>query len=529
MANLERTPHGHDGNHGNGNGKAKGNGKKHTWKSKLVQKSTPVFAKSPLARRTALWVGEQYIHHKNKDRAAEGNSLRPPGVIADRTEMGQAILHTADRLFASNVSPAVIQRAMDIMVEGIMMEGNDKSVTERFFEQYGTHPPSFMTIAPGKACNLNCIGCYANAGIKTTEKLDWDTFDRILTEAKELWGVRFMVITGGEPLAYRSHGKDLLDAVEKHPDMIFMMYTNGTLIGERKAKRMAELGNITPAISLEGWRESTDHRRGKGVFDKVIAAMDRLRTVGVPFGISLTATRYNAEEILSDEFMDFLFFEQGAIYGWLFHYMPIGRAFTLDLMPTVKQRVWMWERVWEIIREKHIFLADFWNHATLSDGCIAGGRARGGGYFYIDWNGTVAPCVFVPYSPVNVKDVYANGGDLNTVWEEPFFSGIRDWQQGYWDERENWLAPCLIRDHHSELRRLIAEHEPDPSDDSALAALLDPEYARGLAEYDAEYMKATKPIWEEYYLKEGTRWQVNGEISKSIVAPLAPEQATPSD
>jgi len=508
MANLTNTPQPHVSHHGNSNHA----GKHHNWKSKLVVKSTPIFARSPLARRTALWIGAKYIHMHNKQRAAEGNALRPPGVIADRAAFGEAIFHTADRLFASHLSPAVIQRIMDVMVEGIMVEGNDKSATERFFEQYGTHPPSFMTIAPGKACNLHCIGCYANAGVTTTEKLDWDTFDRILTEAKELWGVRFMVITGGEPLAYRSQGKDLLDAVEKHPDIIFMMYTNATLIGERKAKRMAELGNITPAISLEGWRESTDHRRGKGVFDKVMAAMDRLRTAGVPFGISLTATRDNVEEILSDEFIDFLFFEKGALYGWLFHYMPIGRSFTLDLMPTVKQRIWMWERVWEIIREKRIFLADFWNHATLSDGCIAAGRARGGGYLYIDWNGAVSPCVFVPYTPVNIKEVYAHGGDLNTVWENPFFSGIRDWQGDYWKNRGNWLAPCIIRDHHADLRRLMAEHEPDPADDSALAAMLDPDYARGLAEYDEAYMKATSPIWEERYLKEGRRWQVEKAV-----------------
>ena len=61
--------------------------------------------------------------------------------------------------------------------------------------------------------------------------------------------------------------------------------------------------------------------------------MGRLRQAGVPYGVSLTATRHNAEEILSEEFFDFLFEEHGALYGWIFHYMPIGHAYTLDLMP----------------------------------------------------------------------------------------------------------------------------------------------------------------------------------------------------
>jgi MoaA/NifB/PqqE/SkfB family radical SAM enzyme len=145
--------------------------------------------------------------------------------------------------------------------------------------------------------------------------LDWTTFDRIVTEAKTLWGVRFLAVSGGEPLAYRSEGKDLLDIAEKHPDIFFMFYTNGTLIDGKTARRMAALGNVTPAISVEGWRERTDERRGTGVFDKVLGAMEQLRKAGVFFGISLTATRYNVEEIFSDEFLNFFFEEQGAFYG----------------------------------------------------------------------------------------------------------------------------------------------------------------------------------------------------------------------
>jgi len=92
---------------------------------------------------------------------------------------------------------------------------------------------------------------------------------------------------------------------EKHPDVLFMFYTNGTLIDEKTAQRIAALGNVTPAISVEGWHERTDERRGVGVFDKILAAMEQLRKAGVFFGISLTATRHNVEEILSEEFIDY--------------------------------------------------------------------------------------------------------------------------------------------------------------------------------------------------------------------------------
>jgi MoaA/NifB/PqqE/SkfB family radical SAM enzyme len=227
--------------------------------------------------------------------------------------------------------------------------------------------------------------------------------DRIVTEAEQDWARHFFVISGGEPLAYRSEGKGILDLAEKHKDSFMMFYTNGTLIDEEVADRLANLGNISPAFSFEGWRKTTDARRGEGVFDQLLVAMKRLRDAGVLFGVSLTATKENAEEILSEDFIDFLFNQQGARYGWIFQYMPIGRSFTLELMPTPEQRLRMWRRSWEIIREKQIFIADFWNHGTAAFGCLSAGHYDGNGYLYINWKGSVNPCVFVPYTPVNIN------------------------------------------------------------------------------------------------------------------------------
>ncbi len=431
-------------------------------------------------------------------------SHRPPGVERDRFDMGLAILHTVERALARDqLSDATLRGMLGILLKDILIRQGDWSVKQRFYATYGSNPPDFLLISPCKTCNLHCIGCYADSG-PTREKLDWAVFDRLVTEAHELWGARFFVISGGEPLAYRSDGRGVLDLAERHRDCFFLMYTNGTLINDGVARRMAELGNITPAISLEGMRERTDERRGAGVFDQILTAMARLRREKVFFGLSLTATRHNAEEILSDEFVDFFFEERGALYAWIFHYMPIGRSFTLDLMPTPAQRLRMWQRVWELIRQRHLFLADFWNSGTVSDGCVSAGRA--GGYLYVDWNGAVSPCVFAPYSPININEAYAQGKTLNDVWAEPFFADIRAWQHEYGFEQPregrhgNWLTPCPIRDHHGEFRQLLALHEPDPIDENARQALLDEGYARGLIAYDEALQALSEPLWEQRYL-----------------------------
>jgi len=148
---------------------------------------------------------------------------------------------------------------------------------------------------------------------------------------------------------------------------------------------------------------------------------------------------------------------------------------------------------------------DFWNGASGSNGCLAAGRP--GGYFHINWNGDVSPCVFFPYSPVNVREVFARGGSLDEVWAHPFFADIRRWQReyGYRESHEscpscgNWIAPCLIRDHHADFRRIMDAHEARPTDEDARAALGDPQWHDGLEEFDRRFWAITDPLWEAQY------------------------------
>jgi MoaA/NifB/PqqE/SkfB family radical SAM enzyme len=431
----------------------------------------------------------------------------PSQVIQDKVDMGRALLKSANRaLERRQISRKVLHRLLMTLLTNVILGQDEasKAAFQRFKESHpGQAPPTTMVISPTKACNLRCVGCYASAGTGA-EQLEWDVFDRIITEAKTLWGLRFITISGGEPLAYRSRGQDLVDMVMRHNDCLFQMYTNSTLIDERMAERMAEAGNLIPAISVEGFEARTDGRRGQGVFQRILTAMANLRQVGVPFGISLTGTRHNAEEILSDEFIDFFFNEQQAVFGWLFQYMPIGRSYTLDLLVTPEQRLWMWERTWQVVRERHIMLADFWNCGTTSDGCIA--AARDSGYMYIDWNGKVMPCVFVPYSPANILDIYRKGGTLDDIYDLPYFQAIRHWQSDYGlgkkrpEEHGNWLVPCSLRDHYGVGRELIDKYQPEPEDEAAADALIDGGYYEGMMAYDEELYKVFDPIWQQKYL-----------------------------
>jgi len=363
--------------------------------------------------------------------------------------------------------------------------------------------PLFITLSPTQVCNLKCKGCYAGSEASTRAQLSFEVSDRILREKKELWGSFFTVISGGEPLAYRDNGKTIYDLYEKHSDQFFLMYTNGTLIDKKVAKRLAELGNVTPAISVEGLEKETDDRRGKGVFKKILRAMENLREEGVLFGISMTATRENADILLSPEVINFWMDEQGAFYAWMFQYMPIGRAWSLDLLPTLEQRLRMYERTRELIHKERRFVVDFWNNGPLSRGCISAGRDFG--YFYIDWNGNIMPCVFVPYYTHNINQLYAQGKTLADAHSSEYFQEIRAWQKDYgyqkpMKEVKNWLAPCPIRDNHGCFCQIREKANALPADQWADMAMEDEEYKVRLIEYGKQFKELSQPLWEKYYL-----------------------------
>ncbi len=92
-------------------------------------------------------------------------------------------------------------------------------------------------------------------------------------------------------------------------------------------KKAADAGNITFAVSIEGFEQETDARRGKGTFRDNLRAFENMAKYGIVFGTSLTVNKHNAHLILdNDELIKFYFDEQGAAYMWVFQYMPIAES-----------------------------------------------------------------------------------------------------------------------------------------------------------------------------------------------------------
>ena len=434
--------------------------------------------------------------------------LGPRQEREDKFYIASNIVRAAFKAY-DNGSPAVRDCMTKLFLREFLTKSKKrKEKMEKFNEEYGKMPPAFLTISPGGNCNLRCKDCYAASVTKGLPSLSFEDVERILNEKYDKWGSWFTVISGGEPFLWRDGDMDIIEVARRHPEQYFLIYTNGTLIDKEKAKRLAEVGNITTAISVEGFEKETDERRGKGTYKKILTAFENLRNAGVPFGISVTATPQNAELLISKEMIKFYFKEQGALYEWLFQYMPIGRGVEVDRQVSPELRTKMWAREQEIVRKDRLFFADFWNGGTFSSGCIAG--ARSGGYLYIDWNGNIYPCVFVPFWKDNIHDLKKKGKTLTDALFSDLFKGVRDWQLSYNymrppHSRGNEIRPCFIRDHHKEAHDLFIKTGAKPAYPSAELSLKDQNYYNKMVQYDGKLAKLLDPIWEEKYLESGEK------------------------
>ena len=405
------------------------------------------------------------------------------------------------------ISKHSFNRLVDVIADGAFHidQSSYQETISKYKEKYGVEPPTFLVVSPTQKCNLNCTGCYAGSNVESKPTLPYTYLDKLLQEFHDEADGRFVVVSGGEPLMYKSEGHNILDIFEKYSDTFFMFYTNGTLITKKVAERLERLGNATPSISVEGFQEHTDARRGKGTFDKILQGMANLREAGVTFCVSATATEENAHVLLDDRFYDFFFEEQGASYMWQFQLMPIGRGNEIfNLMPSPETRVKLL-RKWEyLLSEKKYSVVDFWNSGVITHGCIAYGRNEG--YAYIDWNGNIMPCVFVPYWEDNIIDLYDNGKKFADALKSGLFRRGRQWQHDYNpvanEVPKNLLMPCSIKDHYANFRKNILTENSKGEDQVSEDVLHDENYYKKLVEYDRRLHELTDPIWEKEYLSE---------------------------
>jgi MoaA/NifB/PqqE/SkfB family radical SAM enzyme len=280
----------------------------------------------------------------------------------------------------------------------------------------GEHIPPFLIASITDKCNLYCQGCYArlNYAWGETEKenqlTDREWLD-VFEQAENL-GVGFILLAGGEPLLRL----EVIKSAGKVRNILFPIFTNGTLLNDAYIRIFAKYRNLIPVLSIEGNEEYTDRRRGDGIYENLIAVMAEMHKHKIIYGASVTVTKENLEEITSINFLDKLY-SRGCKAVFYVEYVPVS-ADTKSLEPEDAERAFLQEKLLGLRTDYgDMLFISFPGDEKESGGCLAAGR----GFFHINSQGGAEPCPFSPYSDTNIKDMA-----LREAINSPLFRKLRD-------------------------------------------------------------------------------------------------------
>ena len=315
--------------------------------------------------------------------------------------------------------------------------------TRTQYEKGGRHIPAFLIASISTECNLYCKGCYARANNSCSDKpnqdiLSADQWNRIFDEARQI-GVSFILLAGGEPLLR----KDVIDCAACYPEIVFPVFTNGTMIDDEYIRLFDANRNLVPIFSLEGDREQTDGRRGQGVYDQLTSIMENVNERDILFGVSITVTNKNIQHVTDRSFIANLS-NMGCKIVFFVEYVPVA----LDPMVLVlgeAERKYLEEQQ-NLLRELHpelIFLS-FPGDEKHTGGCLAAGR----GFFHINASGSAEPCPFSPYSDISIRD-----HSLLEALDSKLFTRLA--QSGILLSEHS--GGCLLFEKEDEVKRLLKE------------------------------------------------------------------------
>lgn len=309
------------------------------------------------------------------------------------------------------------------------------------FKRKGHNIPIFLIASITSNCNLHCTGCYSRANNACNDEvpenqLTSDEWESVFTQAKDM-GISFIVLAGGEPMLR----EDVIVKASALPEILFPIFTNGTMIDKDYLDLFNKNRNLIPILSIEGDENVTDSRRGEGVYNTLVNSMELMRKGDLIFGASLTFTRGNLDSIISEDFIEKLR-EFGCKVIFFIEYVPVDEK-TVNLAPSDAERELLLNEITRLRKEYNDMLfMSFPGDEKSSGGCLAAGR----GFFHINSQGGAEPCPASPYSDINVRDA-----SLLEVLDSKLFKSLRDGDI-LLDDHD---GGCVLFEHKDEVEKLL--------------------------------------------------------------------------
>ena len=302
----------------------------------------------------------------------------------------------------------------------------------------GQYFPPFLYVSIINSCNLRCQGCWVDVAAKQ-EMIDLESMNHLIDEAKQQ-GNTFFGLVGGEPFMH----PQLFDIIAAHPDCYFQIFTNGQFITDENAKRLRELGNVTPLISVEGSEIISDERRGRDeVYNKTMDGIRNCVKHKVLTGVCTSLCRSNIDDLLTEAWVDKLI-EMGVMYTWYHIYRTVGPEPSPELALTPEQQLRARKFVVDIRATKPIAVVDAYFDANGTALCPA---VTGLSHHINPWGG-IEPCPVIQFATDNIHDTSKT---LFEKFNSPFLTEFRD-------RTAQTTRGCLILERPDVLREMIDKH-----------------------------------------------------------------------
>jgi len=301
----------------------------------------------------------------------------------------------------------------------------------------GEYFPPFLYLSIINSCNLRCQGCWVDVDGK--DAIDLAALNRTILEAKQ-HGNSFFGILGGEPFLHRQ----LLDLLAAHPGCYFQIFTNGQLITEKVARRLREIGNATPLISIEGREFTSDERRGnKEVYARTLRGLENCLREGLLTGVATSVCQSNIDELLTEDWLRELI-RRGVHYAWYHTYRPVGPLMHSPLALTPDQLV----RVRRFIVEMRARLPIGMVDAYYDDRGQALCPMTTGISHHVGPKGDIEPCPIIQFATDSIHDPR---GLFATMRDSAFLKDFRDLSAQH-------TRGCVVLERPDLVKQIVLKH-----------------------------------------------------------------------
>ncbi|GHT27954.1 radical SAM protein [Planctomycetales bacterium] len=317
--------------------------------------------------------------------------------------------------------------------------------------------PPFLFFSLTDRCNLRCRGCWVTPPDKVKE-LPLESIENAI-QAGQKNSVYFYTLLGGEPFLAPS----MFNLIAKHPEAYFQVITNGFFLNEENVRHLKQLGNVSPLVSIDGFEETNDARRGAGSFAKAISGCRELQRQKFLYGVAAVVTQQNFDDVVSEKFVQH-FIDHGAAYLWFYLFRPVGIDSASELAVERDKIIEFRKRLLELRRKMPIILIDTYWDAEGRAVC----PASKGMSFVISPDGSIIPCPPLAAAKENVNN---NGGDFfKTVNESAFLRRFQEFIENNYDGKNS--QGCVILNNPQELAEFLRkENVPDVSGRDFLSEL----------------------------------------------------------